>query len=86
MILQPMQSDDDDDSAHDLASKFQCLIAVSINSDDVQLATPTVANVDEKGLIVDFQDHSNLGPIHAEYDDPLMPEDYDAYGGGSLDW
>ncbi len=52
----------------------------------MELATTTVANVDDKGLIVDFQDHGNLVPIHAEYDDPLITEDYDAYGGGSLNW
>ncbi len=86
MILQPTQSDDDDISTHDLATQFQCLLAGSINNDDVELATPNVANVDDKGLIVDFQDHGNLVPIFAEYDDPLMPEDYDAYGGGSLNW
>ena len=45
-----------------------------------------MANVDDKGLIVDFQDHGNLVPIFAEYDDPFMTEDYDAYGGGSLNW
>ncbi len=62
------------------------MLAGSFNDGDVELATPTVANVNDKGLIVDFQDHGNLVPIFAEYDDTLLPEDYDAYGGGSLNW
>ena len=86
MILQPTQSDDDDVSTHDLAAQFQRMLAGSINNDDVVLATSTVDNVDYKGLIVDFQDHGNLVPIFAEYDDPLMPKDYYAYGCGSLNW
>ncbi len=46
----------------------------------MEFATPIAANFDDKGLIVEFQDHGNLVPIHAEYDDPQIPEDYDTYG------
>ncbi len=56
MILQPTQSDDDE-STGDLSAQFQKLLDDSLNGDYMELATPAIANVNDKGLIVDFQDH-----------------------------
>ena len=32
-------------------------------------------------LLVEFGEPSNLVPLQAEFDEPLVPSDYDAYGG-----
>ncbi len=77
-ILQPTQTDDNK-STGNLADQFQQLLAESLDGDAMELDTPIIVNIKEKELIVDFQDHGNLVPIHAGYDDTLIPEDDDAY-------
>ena len=62
--------------------------------DDLDEATPIVANLSidhdqqqkSDGLLVEFGDNSNLVPIHAEFEDDLVPSDYDAYGAGTVNW
>ena len=52
-------------------------------------ATQNVASTDstagaespESELLVEFGEPSNLVPLQAEFDEPLVPSDYDAYGG-----
>ena len=69
-----------------IISELQQLLVGTMNGEAIDMATPIAAAVDDKGLIVDFQDHGNIIPIHAEFEDPLVPSDYDAYGGGALNW
>ena len=62
--------------------------------DDLDEVTPIVANlaVNYKqhqkfdGLLVDPSNNPNLVPIHAEFEDDLVPSDYDAYGAGTVNW
>ena len=66
---------------------------VSSSNDHAEPMTPIVANVmtndqssshasaHESGLLVEFDEPTNLVPVQAEFDEPLIPSDYDAYGG-----
>ena len=39
------------------------------------------ASAPESGLLVELSEPTNLVPVQAEFDEPLIPSDYDAYGG-----
>ena len=69
-----------------IINDFQQLLVGSMNGEAIELATPIAAKVNHEGLIDDFQDQDNIILIHAEFEDPLIPSDYDAYGGGALNW
>ncbi len=52
----------------------------------MNVATPIAANVKSQDMIVDFGEKGHLVPIHAEFEEPLHPKDYNAYGGGALNF
>lgn len=57
------------------------------NSDEI--ATPAInsQSTQDADMIVDFREGpQNLVPIFPEFEDDLVPSDYDAYGGGALNW
>ena len=66
---------------------------VPSSNDHAEPMTPIIANVmtknqpsshasaPESGLLVEFSEPTNLVPVQAEFDEPLIPSDYDAYGG-----
>ena len=77
-----------DDDKHNFATLSQMLLK-SVDGEAIDLATPIIAHAATKSqdMIVDFgEDAGNLIPIHPEFEEPLVPEDYDAYGGGHLNW
>jgi hypothetical protein len=47
--------------------------------DDTELSTPVVAKAAGEQLEVEFGEATNSIPIGADFMDPLVPEDYDAY-------
>ena len=70
-------------------AELEQMILKSVDGEAIDLATPIVANIATRNqdMIVDFgEEHDNIVPIHAEFEEPLVPEDYDAYGGGHLIW
>ena len=46
-----------------------------------QNATDAGPSSSDSELLVEFGEPSNLVPLQAEFDEPLVPSDYDAYGG-----
>ena len=46
-----------------------------------QDTTDTGPSSSDSELLVEFREPSNLVPLQAEFDEPLVPSDYDAYGG-----
>jgi hypothetical protein len=87
---QPREIDEDDKESMTLLTE---LIKENYG-DDLDKATPIVANLSidhdqqqkSDGLLVEFDDNSNLVPIHAEFEDDLVPSDFDAYGAGTVNW
>ena len=48
---------------------------------NAEMATPIIATQQAGDLIVDFgSETSNVYPIFPEFEEPLEPSDYDAYG------
>jgi len=87
---QPREIDEDDKESMTILTE----LIKEKYGDDLDEATPIVANLSidhdqqqkSDGLLVEFGDNSNLVPIHAEFEDDLVPSDYDAYGAGTVNW
>ena len=87
---QPHAIDDDNKESTTLLTE----LIKDTYGEDLDESTPIEANlaIDHEqqhksdGLLVDFGDNSNLVPIHAEFEDDLVPSDYNAYGAGSINW
>lgn len=66
-------------------ARLEEMLLNTANGKSEDVATPVVANVSSDEMIVDFGEKpGTLIPIHAEWEEPLVPSDYDAYGGTGL--
>ena len=73
-------TDQEIDNIHTIGESLQDLIG-----DDIDCSTPIVAfaKAGEREKIEENDD--NFIPVHAEWEDPLIPSDYSAYN-GALNW
>ena len=69
--------------------KMDELLKEYLGDDCDEIATPAVnaQSTQSSDMIVDFEEgKEQIVPIFPEFEDDLVPSDYDAYGGGALNW
>lgn len=69
--------------------KMDELLKEYLGDDCDEIATPAVnaQSTQSSDMIVDFgEGKEQIVPIFPEFEDDLVPSDYDAYGGGALNW